>query len=64
MPCDKTENLKSCRCTNYECVRRGLCCACVRNHRDKGEIPACFFPSEVEKEHDRSIERFIKCHSK
>jgi len=25
-----------------------------------GEMPACFFPEDVEKTFDRSIERFIK----
>jgi hypothetical protein len=39
-----------------------MCCECVSHHREKGEIPACFFPAEVEAEtmSDRSIDNFIK----
>lgn len=64
MPCDKKENLRSCRCTYVSCNRRGLCCACVRYHRDKNELPGCFFPADVEKEYDRSVANFIKGYKK
>jgi hypothetical protein len=28
------------------------------------EVPACFFPDEVERTYDRSIERFIEVYQK
>ncbi|MEO2069446.1 MAG: DUF6485 family protein [Desulfurobacteriaceae bacterium] len=60
MKCKRIENLKDCGCSYTACRRRGICCECVRNHRRKGEIPACFFPEEAEKTYDRYIEFFIK----
>ncbi|MFH1054746.1 MAG: DUF6485 family protein [Candidatus Altiarchaeota archaeon] len=54
MECKKRENLKDCNCT-YPCERRGLCCECVRYHRSRNEIPACYFSPEKEKTYDRSI---------
>lgn len=56
----KIENNKSvCNCTYEPCPRKGICCECVRYHLDSAEMPACFFPPEVERTYDRSIERFI-----
>ena len=55
----REENLKDCTCTYPGCSRAGLCCACVRHHREKKQIPACFFSEESEKTFDRSIEKFI-----
>jgi len=28
------------------------------------ELPACYFPADVEKTYDRSIRRFVELHSK
>ena len=62
--CDNAqENLADCACTYENCPRQGNCCACVRHHRQNDELPACFFPPEVEKSYDRSRERFIKAFS-
>jgi len=38
----------------------------VSHHREKGGIPACFFPIEAETEtmNDRSVESFIKAYQK
>jgi len=33
---------------------------CVEHHRQRQQIPACFFPADVEKTYDRSFARFIK----
>ena len=63
MECKKTENLKHCTCT-YPCSKKGICCDCVAAHRDRGEIPGCFFPPEAEKTYDRSIEYFIEVHKR
>ncbi|RJQ31265.1 MAG: hypothetical protein C4562_06375 [Actinobacteria bacterium] len=51
-------NLSECNCS-YPCSRKGKCCQCVKYHRDGGGLPACFFPDEVEKSHDRSVSKFI-----
>jgi hypothetical protein len=59
MECIKEQNLKNCTCT-YSCPRRGVCCECVTYHRDKGEIPGCFFSKDAEKAYDRSIEYFME----
>lgn len=53
------ENLESCNCSYEPCERKGICCECVRYHRLKGQLPACYFPDDVEKTYDRSIQRFL-----
>lgn len=63
MECKKANNQASCNCT-YPCSRKGICCECIRHHRQNGELPACFFPDDVEKTYDRSIEKFIECYQK
>ncbi len=60
MECKKEENLKSCPCTYLSCSRRGMCCECIRHHREADELPACYFSPEIEKTYDRSIEKFIE----
>lgn len=60
MECRQKENLKSCPCTYPGCPRKGICCECIRHHREKGELPACYFSKKVEKIYNRSIEMFIK----
>ncbi|MFA5271463.1 MAG: DUF6485 family protein, partial [Candidatus Omnitrophota bacterium] len=54
------KNLSSCNCSYESCPRKGLCCECVRYHRENNELPACYFNSYVEKTYDRSIENFLK----
>lgn len=60
MECQKEKNLEKCSCTYSGCPRKGICCECIKHHREKGELPGCYFPSEVEKSYDRSIENFIR----
>ncbi|MGN0192734.1 MAG: DUF6485 family protein [Candidatus Gastranaerophilaceae bacterium] len=62
MECRKDENIKNCTCT-YNCPTKGICCVCVKEHRENGEIPGCFFPADAEKTYDRSVENFIKSRS-
>ncbi|ACX52224.1 conserved hypothetical cytosolic protein [Ammonifex degensii KC4] len=64
MECRKERNLKMCICSYPYCEKKGLCCECVAYHRARGEIPGCFFPPEVEKTYDRSIEAFIKAYKR
>jgi hypothetical protein len=51
---NKERNLKGCNCT-YTCGRKGICCECVIYHRERGEIPGCFFSDSAEKTWDRSV---------
>lgn len=60
MECRKEENLKACPCTYPGCSRKGLCCECIKYHKDSEELPACYFTAEVEKTFDRSIEGFLE----
>lgn len=62
--CRVEENKAKCNCTYEPCDKKGICCECIRYHSGLGELPACFFPDEVEKTYDRSIERFIKTYQK
>ena len=59
MECRKSENLKSCNCT-YDCPKKGICCLCIKEHRERGELPACYFPASAERTYDRSIAHFIR----
>jgi hypothetical protein len=58
MECKKEINLKSCPCT-YDCSKKGICCECIRFHRNRNELPACYFTKEQEKTYDRSVEYFL-----
>jgi len=62
--CKIEENLTNCNCTYEPCSRKGKCCECMRYHWRMRELPACFFPDDVEKTYDRSIERFISIYKK
>lgn len=59
MQCKKQENQKDCNCT-YPCEKKGMCCDCLKSHIKNRELPACFFPNEVEKTYDRSFEKFAE----
>ena len=52
-------NLAGCNCTYEPCPRKGTCCECTAYHRKMGELPACYFPDDVERTYDRSIRRFV-----
>ncbi len=56
-------NMEYCNCT-YPCSKKGKCCECIQYHQRLGELPACFFPDDVEKTYDRSIARFVELHSR
>jgi len=58
--CNVEKNKRRCNCTYEPCSKKGICCECVAYHRKLGEMPACFFPDDVEKTYDRSIENFIR----
>lgn len=58
--CSVEKNKNMCNCTYTSCSRHGVCCECIAYHRKKDQLPACYFPDDVEKTYDRSIERFIQ----
>lgn len=57
--CRQDENLRGCHCTYEPCSRKGVCCECLAYHWRNRELPACLFPSSVERTYDRSLRRFI-----
>ena len=49
-----------CNCTYEPCSRKGKCCDCIAYHLQSDELPACVFPTNVEKTNDRSFARFVQ----
>ena len=49
-----------CNCSYPGCEKKGVCCECLHYHRKNKQLPACFFPEEVEKTFDRSLRKFLK----
>lgn len=62
--CSIAKNKSKCNCTYEPCSRKGICCECISYHRSSGELPACYFPADVEKTYDRSIEKFIEIYKR
>ena len=61
--CSYSTNKQSCNCS-YPCDKKGICCECISYHKSRGEVPACFFPDEVERTYNRTIENFIRGYQK
>ncbi|WP_051294898.1 DUF6485 family protein [Maridesulfovibrio bastinii] len=57
-------NNSGCPCTNLRCPKHGVCCECIAHHKNKDQLPACYFTAEQEKTYDRSIDYFIKCRTR
>jgi len=67
---NQKQNLANCNCSyaafggtppsggGEPCPRKGICCECILYHRRNKELPACYFPPEIEKTFDRSITNF------
>lgn len=53
--CKKEVNLKNCNCS-FSCGKKGVCCDCISYHRSMGELPGCYFPADIERKGERSIE--------
>jgi hypothetical protein len=62
--CKVERNTARCNCSYSPCSRKGVCCDCLQYHWRAGELPACLFPSDVERTYDRSIETFIATYQK
>jgi hypothetical protein len=58
--CETKKNLAACNCSYEGCSRKGKCCECLTYHRSAGQLPACYFPPDVEKTYDRSVGAFIR----
>ena len=57
--CSKEDNQNLCNCS-YPCDKKGLCCECISYHRQRGELPACYFPNDVERTYNRSITNYVR----
>jgi hypothetical protein len=64
MECKKEKNLERCNCTTEQCSRKGICCDCLEFHLKSRKLPACCFPGDEEKKHNRSFEYFAELVSK
>ncbi len=62
--CNQNNNKTRCNCTYEPCSRKGVCCECLSYHIRMNEMPACFFPDNVERTYDRSTTLFIKTYQK
>jgi len=60
MECIQEKNRSRCNCSYEPCPRKGKCCECIHYHRRHNELPACFFPDDVEAGYDRSLANFLK----
>ncbi|HON08490.1 MAG TPA: DUF6485 family protein [Verrucomicrobiota bacterium] len=60
MECKKEKNLRRCNCSYPSCGNKGTCCDCLHYHLQMRQLPACFFPPDVERTYDRSFERFAE----
>lgn len=63
MDCKKIENKIDCTCTATTCSNRGVCCDCIRYHKEQNEVPGCLFPHAAERSYDRSIANFVRCYT-
>lgn len=63
MECQKEKNLNDCPCTYAGCPHKGICCQCIKHHRQNEELTACYFSKEEEQTYDRSIENFKRVNS-
>ncbi len=57
------KNMSMCTCSYAGCPKHAKCCECLHSHRRQGQLPACYFPPEVEKTYDRSIAKFVEINS-
>ncbi|MCD4834390.1 MAG: DUF6485 family protein, partial [Bacteroidales bacterium] len=40
--------------------KKGVCCDCIAYHRSIKQLPACYFPDDVERTYDRSVSKFLE----
>ena len=61
--CNIQKNKAICNCSYDPCPRKGICCECIVYHINQKQLPACFFPDDIERTYDRSIKKFIEINS-
>ena len=59
MECKKEQNKTMCNCS-FHCSKMGMCCECVKYHRELGQLPACYFSEDAEATGDGSVQAFIR----
>ena len=64
LECKINSNKKECSCTYEACSKKGICCECIKYHFENEQFPGCFFPKDIEKTYDRSINKFIQVYQK
>ncbi len=64
MDCKQDRNMQMCNCSYDPCSRKGICCDCLHYHRKQGQLPACYFPNDIECGYDRSVDNFIRVYQK
>jgi Domain of unknown function (DUF6485) len=64
MDCPSSSSPEHCSCTYAACDKRGNCCQCVTFHRQRDELPGCFFSAVGERSYDRSLAHFLKDRSR
>jgi len=57
---NQAKNRQVCNCSYEGCEKAAVCCECIHYHRNKGQLPACYFPADAERTYDRSIDHFIE----
>ncbi|MBM3245782.1 MAG: hypothetical protein FJZ13_00425 [Candidatus Omnitrophica bacterium] len=57
---NQKQNLVNCNCSYNPCSRKGVCCECILYHRNRQELPACYFSASAEKAYDRSVDNFVR----
>ncbi len=63
--CENQKQIRAdCSCTYEPCSRKGMWCECIKYHWRAGELPGCLFPPQVERTYDRSLECFVRLHSR
>jgi hypothetical protein len=62
--CNSSVNRKKCNCSYEPCARKGICCECLNYHMRMNEMPACFFPNDIERTYDRSADMFVATYKK
>ncbi|MCX6997158.1 MAG: DUF6485 family protein [Kiritimatiellaeota bacterium] len=60
MECKQKDNRSRCNCSYEPCVRKGVCCECLRYHLRSRELPACCFPDQAERTYDRTFAHFAR----
>lgn len=61
---NQKKNCAICNCSYDPCSRKGICCECIQYHRRHDQLPACFFPPDIEKTYDRSVKKFVETQRK